>query len=82
LIGQDNTNFKEAIVQHFDEFLNHLEVELSSDHILIIPSLLWSIMSLDMLSEKQTIVMKALNIVKDKLEEHKTLSFPGAVLLN
>jgi hypothetical protein len=82
LIGEDNQDFKRSIESSLNEFLNHFEIEVSSDHALVLPSLLWSLSCLDMIDEHPELTNKALTIIKEKLETNKTISFPGAVLLN
>ena len=59
-----------------------MEIEVSSDHALVLPSLLWSLMCLEMIDEHPELMKKALTIMKDKLDTNKTINFPGAVLLN
>lgn len=74
--------FKSAAGPLLDTFLKHFLVELSEDHILVIPSLLWSVSCLGLIPEHEDLVQNCLRIVNDKMEEHGSVSYPGSVLLN
>ena len=46
------------------EVINHFAIDISEDHLLIIPSLLWSLMCLDAL-DNSFLVKKCLSIVSE-----------------
>jgi len=68
LIGDDekaHAQFKMDIVPYFAEFISHIDVEVSKDHMLTIPSLLWCMLGLDLLESNKETVRKCLYIVQE-----------------
>lgn len=65
------------------DLVAHLEVDISAQHLQLVPSLLWSLLCLDLLNEKHySLISKSLSFVSQEMDRSQYLSFPGAVLLN
>lgn len=83
LMGDDEERlsaFKHKVEQSLGQMQKHLEVEVTGDHLLLIPSLLWSLNNLGMLSP--TLCRKGLELIGEHMGNQRYISFPGAVLLN
>lgn len=50
-------------MENVQTLLSHMEIELSADHISVIPGLLWSMSCMGMLEGNKKLVTKGLDIV-------------------
>ncbi len=67
-------------MEFLDFYAKQFEIEMSSKHVHLIPSMVWSLMNLNRLNEKQGFIDKALEVINK--EGVSSLSFSDCVLLN
>ena len=86
LIGDDEqlfSAFKDNCKHEVEKISGHLAIDISEQHLRLLPSMLWSLMCLDLLNDQQhDLIHKSLSLIGNQMLESNHISFPGAVLLN
>eukprot|EP00347_Sterkiella_histriomuscorum_P004264 403361113 len=76
----DKLRKSETIMNFLDTYLKSLEIEMTAQHMNLIPSILWSLMAVGKLDQQHRLLKQSLEIIVN--EKLSVLSFSDCVLMN